>query len=87
MDKSSMGEFDAVTSLTPVPALPTFAFIATRNGQFFVIANGREFGPYDSILGRYPPLFLPDGSVRFVALKGRQVIQITAALPSTKAPA
>ena len=40
IDKTSMGEFDAVTSINSIPALPAFAFTAMRNAQFFVFEAG-----------------------------------------------
>jgi hypothetical protein len=85
VDGKSVGVFDEMLSLTAAPG-GGFVVVGQRNGRYFVLVDGREMGPYDFVFTRHPPAFLEDGSIRFLAMKGRQIVQVTGERSSTKAP-
>jgi len=42
-----------------------------------ILLDEHESPEYDGILGRHAPVFLENGSLRFMALKDNQIIQVT----------
>jgi hypothetical protein len=86
VDGKSIGVFDEVSLVAPVQSGGSFAIIGQRNGKYFAVFDGRESAAYDFIFTRLPPAFLDDGSMRFLALKGREIVQVTVGRSSTKAP-
>jgi hypothetical protein len=86
IDGKSIGVLDEVIWVTPAPSGGAFAIVGQRNGKYVAMLDGREVGAYDFIFTRQPPAFLEDGSMRFLALKGREIVQVTVGPSSTKAP-
>jgi len=78
IDNQAVSHFDQIMSLHASPTGHSFAFIAQRNGKWVIQLDQQETPEYDAILGRQPPVFLENGSLRFLALKEGQIVQVTA---------
>src|SRR5205085_11886507 len=77
IDDKAAGHFDQIFALHPSPTGHSFAFVAMRDGKSLILVDDRETQQYDAILGRQAPVFLENGSIRFLALREGQITQVT----------